>query len=637
MSRVCVLILVLALAVFVPPGPAVAQPAGGAVFASASFDGAGDVQRSSAAVDVLASAGRLRLVDLERDPVDPERLFEYYVGQVGPAPIHGTSLTRVVGADGTRVVLGSLPSLVSELPRLEAEVAVASASGWAGWRSTCGDIVREWGSTLVDVEGLAGYGLPLIVYTDGLGGASAAWRCHLGDGRDYIVSAAGDPVVLGVHDMVVSQHGRPAVGSGQGLDGQVKTVFTTQDPTGFVAEDQRREPGIILLDGAFDADLVNWFSNPPAQGVRRRFLARDGDNVWPPEVVDAHAHLGWSYDYFRSRFGWRGFDGHDRRIVAVVNDPIHGAYFSPPPYGPEGTGLLRFGTSDVQPYVQLDVVAHELGHSVVGSSVSRRTGFPNLWTDRLVPGRAEYAAIGGGRPWRCGEIALRLNDSDSGRVFSGAFECRGGRFVLSSNEGKAVHEAYADIFAVSATRHAYQRGAVVRPDWEVDGPDGVIRSLAVPESVPGHPRRYDQRYFRLVGLFPSYRFPRVPVDVIVHGDRVVFPRLSSSVVRVERARCCWHYNSTILSHAFHLAVEGAGVVGADAYVEGVGDDGRELIEQIWFRALRYFLPNDLTLAMASRAIHQAARDLTEGVPGGAAVYEAVAGGLRAVGLGIGPG
>ena len=638
MSRVRALIPILGLLVFVAPGRVPAQPAGGGVFASTAFDGAEDVQRSSAAVDVLARAGRLRLVDVERDPVDPERLFEYYVGQVGPARVLGTSVTRVVGGDGARVVVGSVPFLDAELPRLEAEVAAASASGWAGWRSACGEIAGQWGSTLVDVEALAGFGLPLIVYSNGVGPSSAAWRCHVGDGRDYIVSAVGEPLVLGVHDMVVSQ-GRPAVGSGQGLDGQVKTVFTTQDRTGFVAEDQLRVPGIFLLDGRFDDDLVDWFVTRPAEGVQRRFLARDGDNVWPPELVDAHAHLGWSYDYFRSRFGWLGFDGHDRRIVAVVNVRENNAYFYPPPRGPEGTGLVGFGTSGVQPYVNLDVVAHELGHSIVEYSVSRRTGSPVFRLERVVPGRSEYAALAGGRPWRCGEVALRLEHR--GRVIPGVLACEDGRFLLWSNEGGAVHEAYADIFAVSASRHAYQRGAVVAPDWEVDAPDRVIRSLAAPESVTaksglGHPRRYDQRYSQLLGSFPSLGPGLWPVNVVVRGDRVVFPVVSSSVVRVGRDLCCAHWNSTILSHAFHLAVEGTGVVGAAAYVEGVGEDGRELVEQIWFRALRHFLPNELTLPMASRAIHQAARDLTADIPGGAVVYEAVAGGLSAVGLGIGP-
>lgn len=68
----------------------------------------------------------------------------------------------------------------------------------------------------------------------------------------------------------------------------------------------------------------------------------------------------------------------------------------------------------------------------------------------------------------------------------------------------------------------------------------------------------------------------------------------------------------------------------------VGDARREEVERIYFRALRHYLPNDLTLRAASRAIHQAARERTSDAGTGADLYEAVSGGLAAVGLGLLP-
>ena len=643
----------LAAASVIGPG-AQSPPERADVFASAWFHDAQAVSRSSAVVDALVAAGRLRLIGVEPDPSDPDRRFEYHVLQVGPAPVHGASVTRAVRGVDTDLLIGSLPSLERDLSRLEAEVAAASASGWQGWRSACGAAAAAQGVFLVDVEGLSpDFGLPLVVHLAPAAVPAAAWRCFLGDGAAWFVSAVGDPVVLGVDDMAVSQDGRPAVGSGVGLAGDVKNVFTTLDSSGFLAEDRVRAPGIVLMDAAFNGTRLGWFLARPADGVQRRFIARDGDNVWPPEIVDAHAHLGWVYDYLVERFDWRGLDGHDARIVGIVNVPIRGAFFFFPPYGPEGAGAVVLGPSDTEPYVQLDVVAHELGHAVVAYSVQRRTGFPDFRTSSFRPGRRRYEAAVG-RAWRCDEVSVRFV-SDGDVVARGSLHCPGGRFALWSDEGGAVHEAYADIFALSAARHAAGRGAPVSVDWWRNGPGVPVRSVSSPRVVPvglprpfdrlGHAAAYGERYELAVACVGSCgaRSPVLrPVPLYFRGERVVSHVEAVPVLDVD-ARHLYsfpygaaHWNSTILSRAFYLAVEGSGQVGAEGHVRGVGDAGRDAVERIYFRALRRFLPNDLDLPAASAAIHQAARDLTSDAAGGADLYEAVSGGLAAVGLGLSP-
>ncbi|MCY4637347.1 MAG: M4 family metallopeptidase [Acidobacteria bacterium] len=632
------------------------SPERAGVFASAWFHDAQAVSESSAAVDALIAAGRLELVGVEPDPSDPERRFEYHVLRVGEAPVHGGSVTRVVRGVASDLVIGSLPSLDTHLPRLQGEVASASASGWRGWRSACGAVAAEQDASLVDVQGLSpDFGLPLVVYLPPAAPPAAAWRCYLGDGVAYFVSAAGPPVVLGADDMVVSQDGRTAVGSGVGLAGDVKNVFTTLDSSGFgsfgfLAEDRVREPGVVLLDAAFNGNRLGRFLERPIEGVQRRFIARDGDNVWPSEIVDAHAHLGWTYDYLVERFGWRGFDGHDARIVGIVNAPKRGAFFYLPPYGPEGGGAVVLGRSDARPFVQLDIVAHELGHSVVAYSVQRRTGFPDFWTSSFRLGRPVYQAAVG-RPWRCDEVAVRWV-SDGDVVARGSLHCPDDRFALWSDEGGAVHEAYADIFALSAARHAAGRGAPVSVDWVLDGPGGrPVRSVSSPHVVPvgfgnlGHAATYGQRYQLAVACVGSCdaRFPVLrPVPLYIRGGHVVSHAEAVPVLDVDAAYLkrlpygAVHWNSTILSRAFHLAVEGSGQVGAESYVMGVGDAHREAVERIWFHALRRFFPNNLDLPRASAAIHQAARELTSDPPRGADLYEAVSGGLAAVGLPLSP-
>jgi hypothetical protein len=70
-----------------------------------------------------------------------------------------------------------------------------------------------------------------------------------------------------------------------------------------------------------------------------------------------------------------------------------------------------------------------------------------------------------------------------------------------------------------------------------------------------------------------------------------------------------HYNSTIASHAFYLAIEGGANRTSGLAVQGVGAANRELIEKAFFRALTVLLPSNATFALTRAATIQAARDL----------------------------
>jgi thermolysin len=49
-------------------------------------------------------------------------------------------------------------------------------------------------------------------------------------------------------------------------------------------------------------------------------IAADSDNVWTDGAVgDAHVYAGYTYDYFFKRFGRRGLDGNNIRILSLVN------------------------------------------------------------------------------------------------------------------------------------------------------------------------------------------------------------------------------------------------------------------------------------------------------------------------------
>ena len=91
-----------------------------------------------------------------------------------------------------------------------------------------------------------------------------------------------------------------------------------------------------------------------------------------------------------------------------------------------------------------------------------------------------------------------------------------------------------------------------------------------------------------------------------------------------------HFNSTILSHAFYLAIEGGTNRTSGLTVQGVGAGNREQIEKAFFRALTVLLPpSSATFALTRAATIQAARDL---YGAGGAVERAITQAWDAVGV-----
>ena len=85
---------------------------------------------------------------------------------------------------------------------------------------------------------------------------------------------------------------------------------------------------------------------------------------------------------------------------------------------------------------------------------------------------------------------------------------------------------------------------------------------------------------------------------------------------------------SILGHAFHLAVEGGTNRGTGLWVAGAGPAHRELIGQVFHRALTELLPPAVSLPLAAEAIRQSAADLAPDT----VVQQAVERALEAVGL-----
>ncbi len=144
------------------------------------------------------------------------------------------------------------------------------------------------------------------------------------------------------------------------------------------------------------------------------------------------------------------------------------------------------------------------------------------------------------------------------------------------SEAGALNEAFSDMIGL-ATSFFYepvgsgplQASYVVGRDLSVPAGALAIRSLTNPAQF-GDPDHYSRR--------------------IIGGDP--------------------HYNSTIASHAFYLAIEGGTNRTSRLAVQGVGAANRDQIEKAFFRALTVLLPSNSTFALTRAATIQAARDLT---------------------------
>ena len=559
-----------------------------------------DLRRWDAAIDRMTRSGNLRLASRRGDRALAGRVHEYLAQQVGGVPVHGGGVSRQLDAGVTVSLLGTLHLGidVAVTPALDA-VAVAAR------------LAQQTGAVT-----LSGRPPRLVVLPRPDDSYVLAYRAVMSDARIYFADAADGRIVHAV-DAFRSQ--QAAVGSGAAAGaGSRRKVSATRSGGRFAAHDRLRPAEIVTLDSRFNPLRFNRLlishalaDLPAGEPVwTPDDVAADADNEWDdPAVVGAHVHAGWTYDYFLARHGWAGVDDADGRMLSLVNLGIANALATPPPFGPEGTGLVAFGATvtetSEEPLTTLDIVAHELMHLVTHHAVSRRTG------DGL--GLAPAVRLGpesfsdGLRTLTCDTARFPIIDFEGQERLVPAL-CTGGRFVLGSNQGSAVNEAYSDVFAIAAG--FFHEGAGAPTDYRM----GSIRALDDP-ALQGNPDAYSDRIEFALAATGDYS------GFLFRGGRFV----------VDTTGCCYgaeHWNSTILSHAFHLAVEGGTNRTTGVAVVGVGAANRAQVERIFFRALTELLPATTSLPGAADAIRQAAADLAAGGAAQRAVEQA----LRAVGL-----
>ena len=592
------------------------------------------LSRWDAAIDRMARTGELVVTARLHDREFPGRTLEYLVQTVGGVPVHGSGISRQLDAGGdTRSLLGTLhqPVDIDTTPALSPAKVVRILEG-----KHSGRVVAHRQPALVV--------LPLPDGTYAL-----SYCLAMSDARFYFASA-DDGRILRAVDAFRPQS---AVGSGNDYRGLRKKLSTTQDGTGFLAHDRLRPAEIVTLDARFnlfrlDRLITGHFADelPAGAGVwTANDVATDADNDWDdPTVVEAHAYTGWTYDYLYARHGRQGLDGANGRILSIVNVELGGpdAFAVSPPFGPEGTGVYVYGRASdeasEEPLTSLDIVAHELMHGVTHFSVSQRTGNP-LGLDTDIPTST-----------RLGPESFT---DENGHTFTcdDGWWCIDGRFVLGSAQGSAVNEAYSDIVGKSVGFFHEDAGATANYLMGSDQTFGPGRSLADPGSISildgfPYPDAYQNRYeFAVARITTSDVCNPPPCEDTDPPPRTNSVEEEEDEVQQEYSRFVFvngrfafslnqygyggeHWNSTILSHAFYLAIEGGTNRTTGLRVQGVGDASRAEVERIFFRAMTDLMPAATSLPQAAEAIRQAAADLS----GGGEARRAVAQALIAVGL-----
>jgi thermolysin len=495
-------------------------------------DSDAELRTIRAQVEQMERAGQLRLRSAERDPAFPtrvtERLQQFHQG----VPVFGADVVRDSDQGFARMILGTLvPDLaISARPVLSVDQAGAVLRNAAG----------DGSSVLGRID------LVILPLADG---AKLAYMAVLSasDGVVRLFVDAGDGSELLRFSELQSQS---AVVQGRGVLGDQKKMSVLQQSGAYFADDQLRPPVLTTFDMHDNLSrAIAILSGSPALTSD---VASNVDNSWDdPVAVDAHVNIGWTYDYYFKRFGRRGLDNRDRRIMTIIHGVSQNSAllignlastFAINAFwcglcGPGGTGAMYFGDG-IPPNVFLTSTGRNYGYFAAALDIAAH------------------------------ELTHGVTDSSSGLIYM--------------NESGALNEAFSDIMATGVEFFFQPVGSLPGQADYTLGEDiaravrpGALngdRSLSDPGAY-GDPDHYSRRY----------------LGALDNGGV--------------------HTNSGIANHAFYLAIEGGTNRTSGMSVSGVGHANRDQIERAFYRGFVFMLPASATFAMARTATVQAARDL----------------------------
>ena len=482
-----------------------------------------------ARVDEMSRAGDLELRDEHQDTILPARRHERMRQLYHGIPVWGADVARQTERGVTISLFGQLYDgiAIDSEPKLLPEDARGIITRLSGV-----DLSPRLPQLFV---------LPL----DG-GGYALTYRDQAISATDasvFFIDAMDGSVRLR-YNLFENQS---AVVQGNGVLGDLKKVSVHAIAGTFTADDQLRPPSLSTYDmrGSLAAALnaLNGVTS-----LTTANLAQDPSTTWTDGGnVDAHTYEGFTYDFYFKKFGRRGLDNRNTRIVGMTH-----------PVRPQD--IFTASASTLGLFYLNAFYCDDCGRDGLGMMVYGEGGGPATFVYTPTGTRFTVRNF-------AGSVDVVAHELTHGVT---AFSSN----LLGLNEAGALNEAFSDMmgssveFYVKGTGGNYLMGenltSTIIP--------GFQRSLQDPLSL-GTPDNYAIRL----------------TDASDNGEV--------------------HTNSTIASHAFYLAIEGGTNRTSKLAVTGVGAANREQIEKTFYRGFTQLLPSNATFSMARAATIQAARDL----------------------------
>jgi thermolysin len=331
-----------------------------------------DVRAWDDRIELLARQGSLRLQHTEEDTLLPGRVHQRVVQLYKGVPVEGGELVRQKGEGGEALsVFGRFyEGIVLDVAPVQ---SVAQARGVV--------------TAAIGREAVVFAGPSLLIRPEEGGSFRLVYSVMAGTGHDvrrYVVDARTGALV---DETSVLRTQVPAVGKGTGVLNDPEKMSASSLGGQFVSIDLLRPARITTYDmrgDIFRAASILFSGVPPTTSD----LGTDSDNEWTDgPTVDAHAFVGFVYDFYFKRFGRHSWNGADLAIPQFVNptrpQDIFRYYNQAPEFfanafyccGREsGRSFMVYGVGapaltltvfPIQSFAGgLDIVAHEWTHGV---------------------------------------------------------------------------------------------------------------------------------------------------------------------------------------------------------------------------------------------------------------------------------
>jgi bacillolysin len=320
-----------------------------------------------ATVDVMRRDGSLRLRRTTDDTLMPgrshERMDQYFRG----VRVYGGDVARQTDQGLTVSIFGTVYTDIN----ISADPALTTSDAIA-------IVKRESGVDLGPRR------TPELLVLPRDGGYRLVYRARAytaDSATEYFIDANDGSMVM---TLDAAQRQTAVVGLGSGVLNDQKKMSVTKEGSTYFADDSLRPPLLWTIDMHQNLQRTLNFLNGLID-LNEPDRAADADNTWTDgATVDAHAYVGYTYDYYFKRFGRRGLDNRNIQLASLVHPVDRSTVFSQPGnilglffvnafYA--GDGIMVYGEG-LPPNVTLggqfwnylagglDVTAHELSHGV---------------------------------------------------------------------------------------------------------------------------------------------------------------------------------------------------------------------------------------------------------------------------------